>query len=102
MTWDDPAQTHANLGWVWEGEGVETAPGSPTSCEIGKAKSLPLINTDNTDQESGRSSSPTPRAAAPHGHGVHLTNLRQSGMPWDEPGGGGVLPLDCTLFVRHG
>jgi hypothetical protein len=19
MSWDDPAQTHANLGWVWEG-----------------------------------------------------------------------------------
>lgn len=21
MLWDDVAQTHANLGWVWEGEG---------------------------------------------------------------------------------
>ena len=21
MIWDDPSQTHANLGWIWEGEG---------------------------------------------------------------------------------
>jgi hypothetical protein len=49
----------------------------------------PLIHTDDTDQESGGSSNPPPRAAVPHGSGCAQThaNLGWFGMTSVKPFG---------------
>lgn len=46
-----PSEVHANLGWIWEGEGADAI---ADIARDRKTKGLPLINTDNTDQKWGR------------------------------------------------
>src|SRR5437899_2548981 len=73
MTWDDHPQPYTNLGWVWEGRGVEAiAKIAEIAKDCQKLKGKPL----------------PPRAAVPHG----LSNLSQIGMVWDGMGEGVEMP----------
>ena len=72
------AETYANLGYpgmVWDERGgvgackARLSPTSPEPPESGRPEPLPLIHTDDTDQESGDPPNPPPRAAVPHGSG---------------------------------
>jgi len=54
MAWDDPTQTHANLGWVWEGEGPRRARLSPKSHVINDIENKSHHGGTETQRKAGK------------------------------------------------
>jgi hypothetical protein len=71
MPWDEPSQTHANLGWAWRGEGTQRLPKSP---ELPK---LVIENRNRTTESSA----------------ITLIGL---GIAWDPLGPPGIT--SCNSF----
>jgi hypothetical protein len=59
------AQTHANLGWAWEGEGIAVIARNRRHRAGSETKTLPLMNTDDSDQEKATDEGPVPIRESP-------------------------------------